>query len=166
MLERVAAVGRLRRDEVEESYGVALHTVVRTCILEWGFERAHSTLAVRFFPLYESARRRRARRPPRDALTRLARHLTRLDEEESVTASCLSVALTVQALLFSVGTASDLVIGVAKRDEKLTAHAWIRLPNGDIVSAGRAPRESMRVMRVASMLARVDGWVANACVSG
>jgi hypothetical protein len=142
-----------------KTYGTTLHAMVRCLLLHHGFDRAYAMIAVQMFPLFESASRRRVAPLHRNQLDDLGRYLYDLDEQESLTTSCLSIAIVTQTLLFSCGHEAELIIGVRKQDAKLLGHAWVQLVDGQVIDPNDL-RRGMVVLQRFSMRAQVEQWVA------
>jgi hypothetical protein len=133
--------------------------MVRCLLLQHGFERAYAMIAVQMFPLFESASRRRVAPIRRQQLSELGLYLYELDDQESLTTSCLSIAIMIQALLFSCGQEAELIIGVRKQDAKLLGHAWVQLGDGQVIDPNDL-RRNMVVLQRFSMRTQVERWAA------
>jgi len=81
-----------------------------------------------------------------------------MDERGDLTASCLSVALTVQTILYSCGIDSFLVIGIKKVDEKIYSHAWVELTDGTIIDPQNESGH-FKVLNKFLMKEQVRKWV-------
>jgi transglutaminase superfamily protein len=81
-------------------------------------------LLLRVLPLRRLLGPPRRRRVPRLPPERVAR-LVDIAARRVPSAPCLSVAIVTARLLARQGTAATLRIGVARRDERLAAHAWL-----------------------------------------
>lgn len=148
-----------------QPYAAVLHTLVRCLVLQYGFERAYHLIAVQLFPLFESAHRRGAASVRPAQLVALGDYLYTLDDQESLTTSCLSIAIATQAVLFSVGQEADLLIGVKKQDRKLLGHAWVCLPDGQVIDPGIQGR-GLTLLHRFTMRAEVEKWVGDICAFG
>lgn len=151
--------------EINELYGTVLHAVIRAMLLQHGFAKTYHTISVQMFPLYESARRRRAPSIGVAQLNQLGQYLYQMDDQDSLTTSCLSIAIMTQAILFSSGEDSDLLIGIQKQDHKLLGHAWVRLQNGQDIDPDNM-RRGKTILHTLSMYAQVQQWVRSVCESG
>jgi hypothetical protein len=135
-----------------------LHGVVRTLIVELGFEASIRTLALSHYHLHENPNRSGFRKMSPRQLQDTADWLYRLDQEERIVASCYSVALTVDLLAFSQGESPALLLGLRKLDEHLLGHAWLQMPSGRIINPGRQSLENMVIMKRLVMADMVNQW--------
>lgn len=147
--------------------------MIRTLLLEIGYDKAHRSVSLQLFPLYVKAKDQKAGLPKIRELRRLGDHLYHQRHYNQLSTSCLSIAFTIQALLFAMGHDAELVIGVQKSDEQLLAHAWVRLdssicidPRTDLLHSAITSRASLREISSQTMRAQVERWVENTCVSG
>ena len=143
-----------------------LHNVVRSMILELGFEPSYRILALQHFHLHENPDRRGFERLSAKDMRQVADWLYRLDAEERVVASCYSVSLTLQLMAYAQGDNPEMVIGLKKADEKLLGHAWLKLRSGEVINPGNESLENMAVMRRLVMVDVVNQWAMAACRSG
>ena len=119
-----------------------------------------SDLAVQFFPIYESANRRKTNIIDYRQLTTFSSELYEMDEKNLLVSSCVSIAMTNQFLLYSCGVQSDLVIGIKKMDEKLFSHAWIETEDGQKIDPQNHLGE-LTVMNRFILKNQVEKWVSS-----
>ncbi len=141
-------------------YGLILHSMIRNLLMKDDFIEVYRQLSVQMFPLFESAVRRKASPIDRKELHKLGEYLIRLDEDDHLVATCVSVAVTMQVLLFCTGVEADLLIGVKKIDEKLFAHAWVRLPNGEMIDPQNKYRD-LKVTKVLRLKEEAERWAVS-----
>jgi len=139
-------------------YFVSLHTLIRHLLLDKGFNETFYELSVRYFPLYNGYGTNKMRRPNIKELEFLSKYVSQMDERGDLTASCLSVALTVQTILYSCGIDSFLVIGIKKVDEKIYSHAWVELTDGTIIDPQNESGH-FKVLNKFLMKEQVRKWV-------
>ncbi|MEK5333082.1 lasso peptide biosynthesis B2 protein [Lysinibacillus sp. FSL W8-0992] len=143
---------------MNECYFTTIHGFVRFILLEYDFEEAYEKIAVHMYPLYASATDRKVNEIDIDELYRLGQLLYRLDEDDHLVTSCVSIAVTIQAILFSGGYESDLLIGVKKIDQKLFSHAWVQLKNGKKIDPNNKI-EDLKVLQIYDMSKFTERWV-------
>lgn len=139
-------------------YFTAAHSFVRLLLLENDFMDAYEKVAIHMYPLHVSAGRRKADQVNPDELCRLGQMLYEMDENDHLITSCVSIAVTVQAVLFSAGYESDLLIGVKKIDEKLFSHAWVRLGDGRTIDPNHKGSD-LKVLKTYRMSEFAERWV-------
>jgi hypothetical protein len=142
---------------MNEEYFTTVHGFVRMILLEYDFEEAYEKIAVHMFPLYASATGRKVNKIDIDELYRLGQLLYRLDEDDYLVTSCVSIAVTIQAILFSGGYESDLLIGVKKIDQKLFSHAWVQLKNGKKIDPNNK-NEDLKILQIYEMSKYTERW--------
>ncbi|MBD8840540.1 MULTISPECIES: lasso peptide biosynthesis B2 protein [Paenibacillus] len=139
-------------------YFTTVHAFVRLLLLETDFVDAYEKIAIHMYPLHVSAGRREANRIETDELCRLGQMMYEMDENDHLITSCVSIAMTVQAILFSAGYESDLLIGVKKIDEKLFSHAWVRLEDGRTIDPNHKGND-LKVLKIYNMSEYAERWV-------
>lgn len=139
-------------------YFTTVHGFVRMMLLEYDFEEAYEKIAVHMFPLYASANCRKVSQIEINELHTLGQMLYTLDEDDHLVTSCVSIAVTIQSILFSAGNESDLLIGVKKIDQKLFSHAWVQLRNGDKIDPNNKNRD-LKVLKKYDMNKYAEKWV-------
>ncbi|MEC1259171.1 lasso peptide biosynthesis B2 protein [Bacillus swezeyi] len=144
--------------EKKHEYFTAVHAFVRMMLLNHEFEEAYEKIAVHMFPLYASAKQRNAARLNTHDLQEHGKQLYSLDEADHLVTSCVSIALTIQSILFSNGCNADLLIGVKKIDDKLFSHAWVQLENGDSIDPNNKNKD-LRVLQTYNMTDYAERWV-------
>lgn len=143
---------------MNEGYFTTVHGFVRMLLLEYDFEEAYEKIAVHMYPLYASANGRKVNELNIDELYRLGQFLYKLDEDDLLVTSCVSIAVTIQAILFSGGYDSDLIIGVKKIDHKLFSHAWVQLKSGKKIDPNNK-NEDLKVLQTYNMNKYTERWV-------
>lgn len=142
---------------MNEGYFITVHGFVRMLLLEYDFEEAYEKIAVHLFPLYASASGRKVNEIDLDELSQSGQLLYRLDEEDHLVTSCVSIAITIQAILFCGGYDSDLIIGVKKIDQKLFSHAWVQLKCGKKIDPNNK-NEDLKVLQTYNMNKYTERW--------
>ncbi|MGZ0051139.1 lasso peptide biosynthesis B2 protein [Brevibacillus gelatini] len=142
------------------AYALIIHAMIRNLLLKDEFIEAYRQLAVQMFPLYESAARRKVSPIDRKQLQKLGEHLIQLDEDDQLVATCVSVAVTMQVLLFCTGVEADLLIGVKKLDEKLFAHAWVRMPDGEMIDPQNKYGD-LQVTKILRLKEEAERWAVS-----
>lgn len=140
-----------------ECYTPLIHAMIRAMLQEEEFSSAYRKLGIQLFPLYESAARRKTTPPSYKELYEIGRAFISMDEEDQLVATCVSVAVTMQALLFCNGVDAELLIGLKKIDEKLFAHAWVRMPDGQMLD----PQEKygdLHITKVLRLKEQAERW--------
>ncbi|RCK13041.1 lasso peptide biosynthesis B2 protein [Bacillus licheniformis] len=74
------------------------------------------------------------------------KRISDLDEDDHLVTSCVSIALTIQSILFSNGSDADLMIGVKKIDDKLFSHAWVQMENGKSIDPNHKNKNLKRAL--------------------
>lgn len=150
----------IRRKSDHKLYALMIHSLIRSTLKDGDFLQSYRQLAVQLFPFFESAIRRKEVSVSSKRLDEIGRYLITLDEEDQVVATCVSVAATAQAILFCSGIQAELHIGVKKIDEKLFAHAWVKLPDGDIID----PQDKygdLQIIRVLKLKDEAERWASS-----
>lgn len=134
MKERTYILFKKRKDLLLEDIYVTLHSFVRASITNKSkFYESYREISKFLFPLYESAGHRNVTEISKSQLMDLGYKLYHYEKQNALTSSCLSIALTIQSLLFTQGINSNLSIGIKKEDGKLKAHSWVTLLDGDVI---------------------------------
>lgn len=139
-------------------YFTTVHAFVRMMLLNYDFEEAYEKIAIHLFPLYASAQQRGAGLLDIDELHQNGEYLYSLDEDDHLVTSCVSIALTIQSILFSNGSDADLMIGVKKIDDKLFSHAWVQMENGKSIDPNHKNKD-LKVLQTYKMSAYAERWV-------
>ncbi|MGW8449624.1 lasso peptide biosynthesis B2 protein, partial [Bacillus wiedmannii] len=87
-----------------------------------------------------------------------SKYLYEMDEQDALIASCVSISLTNQIVLYSNGIDAKLKIGFKKIDEKLHSHAWVELENGEVIDP-QNHLGKLQVMHIFKMRDGVERWV-------
>ncbi|SYX82416.1 lasso peptide biosynthesis protein [Paenibacillus alvei] len=146
-----------RKQSDYKLYALMIHALIRNMLREDEFIQSYRRLAVQLFPFFESAVRRNDASISAKRLNEIGRYLFMLDEEDQAVATCVSVAATIQAIQFCLGIQSELHIGVKKIDEKLFAHAWVKLPEGDILDPQNKYKD-LQIIRVLKLKDEAERW--------
>ncbi|MFK4431470.1 hypothetical protein COM08_26715 [Bacillus wiedmannii] len=141
-----------------KEYFVSLHNLVRGLLIEDSFDVVFNKVSIQFFPMYESAKRRKAMPINIKELITFSKYLYEMDEQDALIASCVSISLTNQIVLYSNGIDAKLKIGFKKIDEKLHSHAWVELENGEVIDP-QNHLGKLQVMHIFKMRDGVERWV-------
>ncbi|MDH4424705.1 MULTISPECIES: lasso peptide biosynthesis B2 protein [Bacillus] len=141
-------------------YSLIIHSLIRNMFMNGDFKKSYQKLAVQMFPLYESAIRRKENSINQKQLKEIGEYLFELDEEEQVVATCVSVAATLQVILFCKGIQAELLIGVKKIDGKLFAHAWVKLPNGEVIDP-QDKYSDLKVTQIFKLKDEAERWAVS-----
>lgn len=146
------------RHSTNREYFTTIHAFGRMMLLNNEFEEAYKNIAIHLFPLYASAGQRHAGNIDTYNLEQYGKHLYALDEDDHLITSCVSIALTIQSVLFSSGCNANLLIGVKKIDDKLFSHAWVQLENGVSIDPNNK-NKNLKVLQTYNMTNYAERWV-------
>ncbi|HEK9103804.1 lasso peptide biosynthesis B2 protein [Bacillus sp. Xin] len=141
-----------------QGYFTTTHAFVRMMLLEYDFEEAYEKIAIHMYPLYTSASARKIKDIETNELRNHGKILYDLDENDHLITSCVSIAVTIQSILFSNGLDANLLIGVKKIDNKLFSHAWVELENGESIDPNNKNKD-LQVLQKYSMHTYAERWV-------
>lgn len=152
-------------DDNMANFCLLTHSLVKNKLNNETFSVAYQQISLQTYPLYESAHRRKVKRINPDILAKLSYLLYQANHQNYIAATCLSISVTLQTLLFSTGNNVDLIIGVRKVDGQLLAHSWIQINPQWIIDSQREWQNS-EVLEKRSMLKEVYRWGQEICDSG
>jgi len=155
----------MRRNIDILTYAPILHSLIRNMLLSANFEIVHRNIACNLFPCYESISLRSVLPLTEEYIHTLADYLYQDIPDDGGCSSCVSISVTLQALLFANGVDAELIIGATKSDDKLFSHAWVRLPNGTDIDPSHE-RIGKTVLQRKTMLSAVCDWAEKVCESG